>query len=61
MAATKTFKYVYVPCDAGAEVEERVLAVPPGQEIECLTKHLQASASLNLGQPFDLWRTLLPR
>lgn len=39
---SKKFKYVYVPCDSGAEVEERELAVPPGQEIECLTKHLQA-------------------
>lgn len=38
----KSFKYVYIPADLSAAIEERTMAVPPGKEVECLTEVLKA-------------------
>ena len=32
----KSFKYVFIPCDDSIPIEERMLDIPPGREMECL-------------------------
>lgn len=37
----KSFKYVYIPCDAGCPMEELTMEIPEGKEMECLLDTLK--------------------
>ena len=31
----KSFKYVFIPCDETQPIEEKLLDIPPGRDMEC--------------------------
>ena len=37
-----SFKYVYIPADLSAAIEERSMVMTAGREVECLTETLKA-------------------
>ena len=41
MAASKSFRFVYIPADSTQPMEELSQELVPGQEVECLTHRLQ--------------------
>jgi hypothetical protein len=37
----KSFKYVFIPCDETQPIEEKLLDIPPGRDMECLLDALK--------------------
>ena len=37
----KSFKYVFIPCDDSHPIEEKLLDIPPGRDMECLLDALK--------------------
>lgn len=53
LSSSSSFRYLYIPCDKAAALEERTLTFAPDDEVGCLTKTLQPHFARSAGATRD--------